>query len=75
MSEQVQSAVGSGHISLETGVTAKGEPTYGAKIVMPFVSPDHPEHGALVERLRILAQEQLEAAETFLRERYGRAQS
>lgn len=73
MSEQVQSAVGSGHISLETGVTAKGEPTYSVKLVLPFAQDDNPWLD--VPARRLLAQEQLEAAEAFLRERYGRAKS
>lgn len=61
----------SGHVSVDVGTTAKGDYTYSAKVVMPFVGADQAEAAAARER----AQDELEEAESFLRTRYGRATS
>jgi hypothetical protein len=61
--------VESGHVSVDVGTTAKGELTYSAKVVMPFVGAD------AAAGAREDAQAELERAEAFLRERYGRSTS
>lgn len=63
--------VESGHISLDVTVNAKGDYQYGAKVVMPIVPSGAVDLDA--SNARVLAGAQLEMAEAFLKERYGRA--
>jgi hypothetical protein len=60
--------VETGHVSVDVGITAKGEYQYSAKVVLPFVGTADAD----LDEARGRAEWQLERAEAFLKSKYGR---